>query len=59
MQAKIRDAQMQQIPYMAVVGEREAQAGAVAVRHRRDGDLGSMKLEAFTERVTQENASRA
>ena len=59
MQAKIRDAQMQQIPYMAVVGEREAQARAVAVRHRRDGDLGSIALDAFAERITQENASRA
>ena len=59
MQAKIRDAQLAQIPYMAVVGEREAQAGAVAVRHRRQGDLGVMKIEAFMERVSQETATRA
>ena len=58
MQAKIRDAQLQKIPYMAVVGEREAQASTVAVRHRRDGDLGAMGLEAFGERVAQENAGR-
>ncbi len=55
MQAKIRDAQLQQIPYMVVVGEREAQAQGVAVRHRREGDLGSMSLEAFTARVVRES----
>ena len=58
MQAKIRDAQVQQIPYMAVVGAREAEARAVAVRHRRGGDVGTMSLEAFSDRVSQESASR-
>ncbi len=58
MQAKIRDAQMQQIPYMAVVGGREAEAKTVAVRHRRDGDLGAMGLEAFVDRMVQEHVSR-
>ena len=58
MQAKIRDAQLQQVPYMAVVGQREADAQAVAARHRRQGDLGSMALAAFAERVAQEAASR-
>jgi threonyl-tRNA synthetase len=59
MQAKIRDAQMQQVPYMAVVGGREAQARAVAVRHRREGDLGVMPLDAFLSRLDQESARRA
>jgi len=59
MQAKVRDAQLQQVPYMAVVGEREAQANTVAVRHRREGDLGAMKTEAFADRVTRETAGRA
>ncbi len=58
MQAKIRDAQVQQIPYMAVVGAREAEARAVAVRHRRGGDVGTMSLEAFSDRGSQESASR-
>ncbi len=58
MQAKIRDAQLAQIPYMAVVGDREAQAKTVAVRHRRHGDLGAMGLEAFADRVVREQASR-
>ena len=59
MQAKIRDAQVQQIPYMAVVGSREAEAQRVSVRHRRAGDLGAMSLEAFADRVSQETLARA
>ena len=58
MQAKIRDAQLQKIPYMAVVGEREANDHTVAVRHRREGDLGPMAYEAFMTRVHQESVSR-
>ena len=38
---KIRDAQLQKIPYMLVVGDREAQSGQVAVRHRKHGDQGA------------------
>jgi threonyl-tRNA synthetase len=45
--AKIRDAQMQKIPYMLIVGEKEAAAGMVAVRQREKGDLGTMTLAAF------------
>jgi threonyl-tRNA synthetase len=59
MQAKIRDAQLVQVPYMAVVGEREAKTQAVAVRHRRGGDLGAMGLREFVERVKRETVSRA
>jgi threonyl-tRNA synthetase len=44
--AKIRDAQLELIPYMLVVGGREMETGTVAVRHRRQGDLGSMALDA-------------
>ena len=58
MQAKIRDAQLQRIPYMAVVGEREARDHTVAVRHRREGDLGPMACDAFVSRVHQESVSR-
>jgi len=59
MKYKIRQAQTQQAPYMLVVGERERDAGTVAVRHRRQGDLGAMRLEAFTQRVLDEVASKA
>ncbi len=47
MQAKIRDAQAQQVPYMLVVGDRDQQAGTVSVRERREGDLGAQPLDAF------------
>jgi len=56
---KIRDAQMQKIPYMLIVGDREAEEGTVSVRHRRDGDLGSMALDEFVSRVRAEIESRA
>jgi threonyl-tRNA synthetase len=52
-QLKIRDAQMQKVPYMLVVGDREAEAGAVAVRHRKHGDLGAKPLEQFVAEVTE------
>jgi threonyl-tRNA synthetase len=47
LQAKIRDAQMQKIPYMLVVGGREAEAGTVGVRHRTKGDQGAKPLDEF------------
>jgi threonyl-tRNA synthetase len=58
LQAKIRDAQMQKIPYMLVVGAKEAAAGAVAVRHRSRGDLGAQPLAEFTARLGEEVATR-
>ncbi|HUW61040.1 MAG TPA: threonine--tRNA ligase [Candidatus Bathyarchaeia archaeon] len=51
---KIRQAQTQQIPYMLVVGERERDAGTVAVRHRRQADLGAMPLGDFISRIRRE-----
>jgi len=44
---KIREAQLQKIPYMLVVGDREISAGTVSVRHRREGDLGPREFEEF------------
>ncbi|HWU26938.1 MAG TPA: threonine--tRNA ligase [Rhizomicrobium sp.] len=58
MQKKIRDAQLKKIPYMLVVGEREAQEGKVAVRLRSGRDLGSMPLETFLARIKTEAESR-
>jgi threonyl-tRNA synthetase len=46
---KIREAQMQKVPYMLVIGDREAQDGTVSVRNRRHGDQGAMLLETFLE----------
>jgi threonyl-tRNA synthetase len=45
MNAKIRTAQLQKVPYMMVVGDREQEADAVAVRLRTEEDLGDMKIE--------------
>ncbi|MGM9662554.1 MAG: His/Gly/Thr/Pro-type tRNA ligase C-terminal domain-containing protein, partial [Oscillospiraceae bacterium] len=44
---KIRDAQVEKIPYMVVVGDRDMENGTVSPRHRADGDLGAMSFEAF------------
>ncbi|MCK8817116.1 threonine--tRNA ligase [Natroniella sulfidigena] len=44
---KIREAQVQQIPYMLIVGDDEIEAGTVSVRERREGDLGAVKVEEF------------
>jgi threonyl-tRNA synthetase len=52
--AKIRDAQLEKVPYMIVVGGREAEGGTVAVRHRSEGDLGAMPLDAFLARARDE-----
>jgi threonyl-tRNA synthetase len=59
LQAKIRDAQMQKIPYMLIIGGKEAEAGTVAVRHRSKGDLGPRPLEQFLSDLHQEVDSRA
>ncbi|MBS0469460.1 MAG: threonine--tRNA ligase [Proteobacteria bacterium] len=58
MQKKIRDAQLEKIPYMLVVGEREAAEGKVAVRLRSGKDLGAMPLENVIARIKKEAESR-
>ena len=59
MNQKIRTAQLQKVPYMLVVGDREAEAGAVAVRSRDGGDLGAMPFAEFVELLSSENERRA
>ena len=48
---KIREAQMEKVPYMLVVGEKEAEAGQVAVRRRDKGDMGAVNAEEFIQTV--------
>jgi threonyl-tRNA synthetase len=48
---KIREAQLEKIPYMIIIGDKEAENGVVAVRSRGEGDLGTMELSAFIEKV--------
>ena len=55
---KIREAQLQKTPYMLVVGDKEQEDGTVSVRHRKDGDLGSMALQAFIHKAQAEVASK-
>ncbi|MCL2606329.1 MAG: threonine--tRNA ligase, partial [Coriobacteriia bacterium] len=54
MKAKIAKAQQQKIPYMLVMGKREAESGQIALRHRTEGDLGAMSIEDFIARITAE-----
>ena len=56
---KIREAQMQKIPYMLVIGDREAESGLVSVRSHKEGDLGAMPEAEFLEKVQKEVADKA
>ena len=56
--AKVREAQLQLIPYMLVVGPKDAEAGTVSVRDRIDGDLGAMPLAAAIDKLKQEVAEK-
>ena len=56
---KIRDAQMEKVPYMVVVGDRDMENGTVSPRHRADGDLGAMSLDAFVALLRQVVDSKA
>jgi threonyl-tRNA synthetase len=53
---KIRDNEMKHIPYLLVVGEKEAQEGLVAVRKQGQGDQGSMKILDFAKKINEEVA---
>jgi len=51
---KIREAQMQKVPYMLVIGDKEIENGSVGVRSRKDGDIGQMNQDEFIEKVKHE-----
>ncbi len=55
---KIREAQMQKVPYMLIIGEREAEAGLVSVRSRKDGDIGTMTTDEFVAKALKEVADK-
>ena len=55
---KIREAQVQKVPYMLVVGDKEVESGTVAVRQRGAGDIGAMELEAFIAKLEAEIKSK-
>ncbi len=55
---KIREAQMEKVPYMIVVGDKDIENKTVSVRDRRDGDIGSMPIEEFIAKITEEVNSK-
>lgn len=55
---KIREAQLEKVPYMLVVGDNEASSGTVSVRRRGEGDIGAVSVEDFLTRITGEIASK-
>ncbi len=55
---KIREAQLEKVPYMIVVGDKESENNAVAVRSRKDGDLGAMSFEDFIRKLAEENEKK-
>ena len=57
--AKIRDAQLQKIPYMVVLGDKEQEEQKIAVRERKQGDIGQMTLSEFKEMITEQKLLRA
>jgi threonyl-tRNA synthetase len=57
--AKIRDAQLQKVPYMLVLGDKELEEQKVAVRERKQGDIGAMSLSEFKEMITEQKLLRA
>ena len=56
---KIREAQLQKTPYMLVVGDKEVENGTVSVRHRGEGDIGSMELSSLCDRLADEIKTKA
>jgi len=56
---KIREAQLQKVPYMLVVGDREAEAGTVSVRNRKHGDQGAKAVDVFIQEITQLIAAKS
>jgi threonyl-tRNA synthetase len=56
---KIREAQVQKVPFMVVVGDREVEAGTVSVRHRKAGDLGAMTVDVVGQGIARRAAERA
>ena len=59
MQGKIRDAQLQKIPYMLIIGDREQEANKVAVRTRGNEDLGAIEISEFITKIISDIESKA
>ncbi len=55
---KIREAQVQKVPYMLVIGDKEAESGTVSVRSRKEGDVGVQSVDDFLARALREVAEK-
>ena len=55
---KIREAQLEKVNYILIIGDKEAEQGLVSVRHRSEGDLGTMTVEDFKAKVLLETAEK-
>ena len=51
---KIREAQLEKVPYMLIIGAKEVESGTVSVRSRRDGELGSLTVDEFVAKAVKE-----
>ena len=51
---KIREAQLEKVPYMLVIGDKEVQEGTVGVRSRKDGDVGAIAVDEFIKNIKEE-----
>lgn len=51
---KIREAQLEKVPYMLVIGQKEVEENSVAIRSRKEGDIGTMKIEEFISKIKEE-----
>ena len=51
---KIRETQLQKVPYMLVIGEKEVKDNTVSVRDRKEGDLGAISIEEFISKIKKE-----
>ena len=56
---KIREAQVQKVPYMVIIGDKDIENNTVSIRHRKDGDLGSMSLEEYKAMMKEEIDTKA
>jgi threonyl-tRNA synthetase len=57
--AKIREARLDLVPYLAVVGAKESESNSLAIRSRKDGELGEISVDAVIEKLTEETKIRA
>ncbi|MBP0958563.1 MAG: threonine--tRNA ligase, partial [Oscillospiraceae bacterium] len=55
---KIRSAQLEKIPYMLVIGDKEMEAGTVSLRSRKDGDMGAKPVDEVVAKISAENKER-